>query len=155
LGSLIIGLIGSRRYILQQHLQCCSMESRGRTYSKKGVLSKETLSHRYFFVLVADLLQCIINKAHQLGLLQLPLPPRDGAGFPIIQYVDDTIIVMKASQRELFCLKALLESYALSTGLRINFLLVPLVARLNLFPLHIWGYRWGQQSQGLNTMDPL
>jgi hypothetical protein len=28
---------------------------------------------------------------------------------------------MKASQRELFCLKALLESYALSTGLRINY----------------------------------
>jgi hypothetical protein len=108
----------------------------------------------------------------KLGLLQLPLPPRDGDAFPIIQYADDTIIVMKASQRELFCLKALLESYALSTGLRINytksclvpintdskklnFLLVSLVARLNLFPLHIWGYRWGQQSQGLNTMDPL
>jgi hypothetical protein len=57
------------------------------------------------------------------------LPPKDGAGFPIIQYADDTIIVMKASQRELFCLKALLESYALSTGLIINYVkscLVPI-----------------------------
>jgi hypothetical protein len=63
-------------------------------------------------VLAAELLQCLINKAHQQGLFQLPIPSRDEAGFPIIQYVDDTILVMRASQRELLCLKALLESFA-------------------------------------------
>jgi hypothetical protein len=51
---------------------------------KRGVKQGDPLSP-LLFVLIADLLQCIINKAHQLGLLQLPLPPRDGAGFPIIQ----------------------------------------------------------------------
>jgi hypothetical protein len=51
----------------------------------------------------------------------MPIPSRDDLGFPIIQYVDDTIIIMRASQQELLCLKALLESYAQSTGLRVNF----------------------------------
>jgi hypothetical protein len=73
------------------------------------------------FVLAAELLQCIINKAHQLQLLQMPIPSRDGSGFPIIQYADDTIIVMRASQMELLCLKAILESFAQSTGLRVNY----------------------------------
>jgi hypothetical protein len=35
----------------------------------------------------------------------MPIPSRDGAGFPIIQYVDDTITLMRASQKELLCLK--------------------------------------------------
>jgi hypothetical protein len=72
------------------------------------------------FVMTADL-QCIINKAHDLGILQLPIPSNDGAGFPIIQYADDTIILLQASQKQLLCLKALLETFALSTGLRVNY----------------------------------
>jgi hypothetical protein len=46
------------------------------------------------------------------------IPSRDGSDFPIIQYVDDTILVMTASQRELLCLKAILETFAQSIGLR-------------------------------------
>jgi hypothetical protein len=38
-------------------------------------------------------------------------------GFSIIQYADDIIIFLKASQKEL----ALLESFAQSTGLRVNY----------------------------------
>jgi hypothetical protein len=81
------------------------------------------------FVLAADLLQCIINKAHDQGLFQLPIPSRDGSGYPIIQYADDTIIVMRASQRELLCLKAIMETFAQSTWLKVNHVkscLVPL-----------------------------
>jgi hypothetical protein len=95
---------------------------------KRGVRQGDPMSP-LLFVLAADLLQCVINKAHQHGLFKLLTPSRDGAGFPIIQYVDDTILVMKASQRELLCLKALLESFAQSTGLRVNYAkscLVPL-----------------------------
>jgi retron-type reverse transcriptase len=36
------------------------------------------------FVLAANLLQCIINKAHDQGLFQLPIPSRDRSGYPII-----------------------------------------------------------------------
>jgi hypothetical protein len=50
------------------------------------------------FVLAAELLQCVINKAHQQGMFQLPIPSRDEAGIPTIQYIDDTILVMKASK---------------------------------------------------------
>jgi hypothetical protein len=72
------------------------------------------------FVLAADLLQCIINKAHDQGLFHMPIPSRDGSGFPIIQYADNTILIMRASQKELLCLKAILETFAQSTGLRVN-----------------------------------
>jgi hypothetical protein len=81
------------------------------------------------FVLAAELLQCLINKAHQQGLFQMHIPSRDEARFPIIQYAGNTILVMKASQMEHFFLKALLESFAQSTCLRVNYAkycLVPL-----------------------------
>jgi hypothetical protein len=63
------------------------------------------------FVMVADPLQCIINKAHNQGLLQLPIPSNDRTSFPIIQYEDNTIILLQPSQRHLLCLKALLETF--------------------------------------------
>jgi hypothetical protein len=70
--------------------------------------------------LAADLLQCIVNKAHSEGLFSLPINVDPSNDFPIIQYADDTILVMKASQRELFCLKGLLQSFTESTGLKVN-----------------------------------
>jgi hypothetical protein len=74
-----------------------------------------------------------VNKAHSQGFLQLPIPSYDNAGFPIIQYADDTIILLKASQKELLCLKALLETFAQSTGLRVNFAKTGMVP-INLSP---------------------
>jgi hypothetical protein len=85
----------------------------------------------HLFVLATDLLQCVINSAHQQELLQLPIPSSDGARFPIIQYADDTILIMGASKKELLCLKALWETFVQSTGLRVNF------AKLCLVPLNM------------------
>ena len=79
--------------------------------------------------MAADLLQCVVNKAHNQGLFELPIPSHEGADYPVIQYADDTILIMKASQRELFTLKGLLESFSQSIGLRVNYgksCLVPL-----------------------------
>jgi hypothetical protein len=73
------------------------------------------------FVLAADLLQCVINQAHNMGILQVPILAKDQAGFPVIQYADDTIILMKADQSQLLCLKATLETFAQSTGIRVNY----------------------------------
>jgi hypothetical protein len=73
------------------------------------------------FVFAADLLQCVINQAHDMGILHLPIPANDQAGFPVIQYADDTIVLMKADQRHLLCFKAILETFAQSTGLMVNF----------------------------------
>lgn len=86
----------------------------------RGVRQGDPLSP-LLCVLAAELLQCIVNKAYERGLLHLPIPSRDGAGFPIIQYAYDTILIMKASPRELWCLKGLIESFSQSTGLMANY----------------------------------
>lgn len=90
------------------------------------------------FVLAADLLQSIVNKAYQQGLFQLPIPNRDVDHFPIVQYADDTLHIMQADARQLFCLKALLHSFAMSTGLKVNFhksCLIPINVPTHRIPL--------------------
>jgi hypothetical protein len=79
--------------------------------------------------LAADLLQTVINDAKNQGLLNLPLPHRAGNNFPIVQYADDTILVMEACPDQLAHLKSLLHSFAASTGLKVNYnksVMVPL-----------------------------
>jgi hypothetical protein len=72
------------------------------------------------FVLAAELLQIIVNRAAAMNLLTPPIPqPTDD--FPIVQYADDTLMVMQADARQLFFLKALLNSFAESTGLKVNY----------------------------------
>jgi hypothetical protein len=51
-----------------------------------------TLCIPCFFVLAENVLQSIINKARILGLLRLPLTDRYGEDFPIVQYVDDSVV---------------------------------------------------------------
>lgn len=73
------------------------------------------------FVLAADFLQSMINKAKDMGLLHLSIPSATSEDFRVIQYADDTLIIMKRDTRQLFFLKSLLNSFSLSTGLKINF----------------------------------
>ena len=86
---------------------------------KRGVRQGDPLSP-LLFVLAADLLQIIINKAFHLGLLKAPLPI-PGWDFPIVQYADDTLLLVQADAAHLFFLKALLNSFAQSTGLHVNY----------------------------------
>jgi hypothetical protein len=93
----------------------------GKTFHcKRGVRQGDPLS-LLLFVLATDLLQSIINKARHLNLLQLPLPDSCEQDFPIVQYVDDTLLIMEACPKQLFFLKAILNSFATSTGLRVNY----------------------------------
>jgi hypothetical protein len=87
---------------------------------KRGVRQRDPMSP-ILFVMTTELLQCIINKAHHMGLIQMHIPSRGITNFPIIQYADDTILIMQASQRELLCLKAILKTFAQSIGLRVNY----------------------------------
>jgi hypothetical protein len=48
------------------------------------------------FVLAAELLKSVVNKARQQGLLNLPLQLAYTEDFPILQYADDIILVMEA-----------------------------------------------------------
>lgn len=86
---------------------------------KGGVRQGDPLSP-LLFVLGADLLQSIINKAYSKGVLSMPVPTPNN-DFPIIQYTDDTLLFLSSSSKELFCLKAILNTFAASTGLKINF----------------------------------
>ena len=44
----------------------------------------------------------MINKAKDLGLLNLPIPTTTTNDFPVIQYADDTLIVVEGDARQLF-----------------------------------------------------
>jgi hypothetical protein len=73
------------------------------------------------FVLAADLLQSIINKAKDIGVLRLPIVVGYTSDFTIIQYVDDTLLIMKACPLQLIALKGILNSFAESTGLKVSY----------------------------------
>jgi hypothetical protein len=64
-------------------------------HCRRGVRQGDHLS-TLLFVLAADLLQTLINKVKELGLLRLPIQVGYTLDFPIIQYADDTLLVMEA-----------------------------------------------------------
>lgn len=55
------------------------------------------------------------------GVISSPLSFSACLDFPVVQYVDDTLIVMQACAKQLFCLKGILNTFVESTGLRVNF----------------------------------
>jgi hypothetical protein len=71
-------------------------------------------------VLAADLLHILVNQAASQNLLHAPISqPLDD--FPIVQYANDTLLIMKADAQQLLFHKSLLKCFAGSTGLRVNY----------------------------------
>ena len=79
------------------------------------------------FVLAADLLQSAINKAFRDQRLVAPFSPDYGMDFLVVQYADDTLIIMKACPSQISVMQEILENYATSTGLHINYSKAPMV----------------------------
>jgi retron-type reverse transcriptase len=93
----------------------------GKTFHcRKGVRQGDPLSP-LLFVLAAYLLQTLLNRAKDLNLLNLPIPLVSSTDFPILQYADDTLIFMEGCARQLVFLKSLLQTFATSTGLKVNY----------------------------------
>jgi hypothetical protein len=81
--------------------------------------------------MVADFLQSILNDALQEGLIQCPMPVNYTNDFPIIQYADDTLIILPAEVDQLTHLKFILDEFAISTGLRVNY------HKSNIYPINV------------------
>lgn len=73
------------------------------------------------FVLAADFLQSLLNKGKDMGLLSLPIPLDSTPDFLVIQYVDDTLVIMEGDPNQLLFLKSVLNTFAESTGLKVNY----------------------------------
>ena len=73
------------------------------------------------FVLAANLLQSAINEAFRNGLIQLPFPNNGQMDYPIVQYADDIILLMPACPLQALTINNILNKYAQSIGLKINF----------------------------------
>ena len=65
--------------------------------SANKVCVKAIPCHRYFFVLAAELLQVLVNRAATMNMLKAPIPQPDD--FPIVQYADDTLLIMQDDAR--------------------------------------------------------
>jgi hypothetical protein len=87
---------------------------------KRGVRQGDPLSP-LLFVLAADLLQYIINRAASEGNLQHPLSDSFDGYFPIVQYADDTLLFLPVEESQILYLKQVLHQFASSTGLKVNF----------------------------------
>jgi hypothetical protein len=81
----------------------------------KVVLGRGTLSPT-LYVLGSDLLQDVVNDLLSQGALSLPLQTGD-TDFLIIQYADDTLLVLPAEMDQLLALKKMLLDFSSSTGL--------------------------------------
>ena len=73
------------------------------------------------FVLATDLLQTIVNRAWHMGVLRHPIIDNFGGDYPILQYADDTLLILPGDTRILFNLKGLLRSFFDLIGLHVNF----------------------------------
>ena len=66
--------------------------------NKRGVKQGDPLSP-LLFVLTADLLQSIVNSAWSKGILKHPITDSFGGDYPIVQYADDTLLILPTDGR--------------------------------------------------------
>lgn len=71
----------------------------GKPFScKRGVRQGDPL-FPLFFVLAADLLHTVVNKAWHAGVLKHPLSENFQDDYPIVQYADDTLLILPGDAR--------------------------------------------------------
>jgi hypothetical protein len=83
------------------------------------------------FVNTGDLQQAVINDEWIRGELNLPSDNDFGQKYPIVQYMDDTLMIMPINAQQLMYLKEILAMFSASTGLKVNY------NKTSLIPINI------------------
>jgi hypothetical protein len=81
---------------------------------KRGVRQGDPISP-LLYLFGSDLLQSAVNDLVQQGIISRPIETND-EDFPIIQYADDTLLIMPADRVQLLALKEVLNKFSKSTG---------------------------------------
>jgi hypothetical protein len=110
---------------------------------KRGVRRGDPLSP-LLFVLAADTLQTLVNHALLTGHLHRPISLNCSPDYPIVQYDDDTLVIMPADVLQLVHLKELLHAFGAATGLKVNY------EKSNLIPINIPEDFVSQYTSALN-----
>jgi hypothetical protein len=73
----------------------------------------------YLFNIVVDVLKSMMHNASVNGLLHHPLI--ENLPCLVLQYTDDTTIIVLSSEDDICNLKVVLDSFSVVTGLKINY----------------------------------
>ena len=73
------------------------------------------------FVLASDFLRAILNDVMDMGILQAPIRFSSCTKFTILQYANDTLIVLQASPTQLNKLKGPVDLFSRASGLKVNY----------------------------------
>jgi hypothetical protein len=85
---------------------------------KRGIRQGDPLSPLLFLV-IADILQKVIQHFSSEGQLKHPLVADQTC--PVIQYADDTLILIQGCPPQARLLKEILDAFSMTTGLSINY----------------------------------
>jgi hypothetical protein len=95
---------------------------------KRGLRQGNPLSP-FLFIIVADVLQRLLLQASSLDLIAHPLDP--ALPCPVLQYADDTLIILKADHNHIQNLQNYLLLFPNAMGLEINF------EKSTFVPIHV------------------